>query len=257
MIVAIVQARMNSFRLPGKVLLNIDNDKTVIDYVIDQLSHCKLLDKIVVATTESKEDDRVYQFVLQKGIACFRGSESDVLDRYYKCAKEYSADAIVRITCDDPLIDPTIVDKVVEEFKTGKWDMVTNVFPRTYPHGTEVELFSFNSLSTAWKKAKLPSEREHVLPYLYKNPQVFRIKNVEYSENISHLRWTIDRKEDLEFVRAVVARISKKPILLQDILNVINEDKSLLNINKDYDSTEGMKKSLENDKEFLTNQGSI
>jgi len=113
MVVAIIQARMGSSRLPGKVLMDIENGKKIIEYVIGQLKHSKLLDEIVIATTELKEDEEIYQFVTKIGIPCFRGSEMDVLDRYYKCAKRYSAETIVRITSDNPLIEPTIVDKII------------------------------------------------------------------------------------------------------------------------------------------------
>lgn len=242
---------MGSSRLPGKVLMNIDSKMTVIHSVIDQLRYAKKIDKIVVATTGKQEDDKIHHTVGEIGIDCFRGSSEDVLDRYYQCARRYSANTVVRITCDNPLIDPTIADKVIDNFTSC--DVATNIFPRSYPQGTEVEVFSYNALEKAWNNAKLPSEREHVTPYFYNNTHRFNIKNVKYHEDISNLRWTIDRKEDLEFVRNVVSKIKKRPILLQDILGLISKEPHLVDINKNYNSKEGYLKSLEEDKKFLEN----
>lgn len=244
---AIIQVRVGSTRLPRKVLMKI-NDSTLLEFQIEQLRHSKLLNNIVIATTENKEDDVIYEMAKSLGVNSFRGNETDVLDRYYCCAKYFSIKHIVRINGDAPFIDPTIVDAVITFYKNGNFDYVSNFFKKTFPAGTEVEVFSFNTLKTTWKNAKKPSEREHVTPYIYNNPTKFRIGSVENNENVSNLHWTVDRKEDLDFVRHVYRHINKKPIFLSDIMRVLKEHPSLLDINKNTNSLEGYLKSLENDK---------
>ena len=243
----IVQARMNSSRLPGKVLLKIDNDNPILYYVINQVSISKILEKIIIATTDLDDDDQIEQFTKKIGIECFRGSADDVLDRYYQCAKKFSLSTIVRITADNPLIDPTIVDQVIKKFLSGSFDYVSNHIPRTFPQGTEVEVFSFKSLEYVWRKSQKHSEREHVTPYFYNNPNLFKIGSVSYDEDISYLRWTVDKYPDFELVKAIVSKIKKRPILMQDILELFYKDKNLFDINKDHILDEGYKKSLKKD----------
>ncbi len=192
----IIQARIGSTRLPGKVLKLLDEKNSQLFYVINQLRFCKNLEKIVVATTDSDEDNEIIKITSQLGITNFRGSTNDVLDRYYQCAKFFNLDPIVRITADNPLIDPELVDCVIKEFKNGEYDYATNFIPRTFPYGTEAEIFSFNALELAWKESKKLSEREHVTPYFYNNLNKFKIKKISYSKNFSHLRWTVDRESD-------------------------------------------------------------
>ncbi len=238
---------MGSTRLPGKVMLRIDEKNPVIYYVIKQISESKFCDKLVIATTTLLEDEKIVKFAKDMNISCFRGSVEDCLDRYYQCAKEFSLSTIVRITCDNPLIDPTLVDDAILFYKSNSYDYVTNCRPRTFPQGTEVEIFSFSALERAWKEAKKTSEREHVTPYLYNNPDQFKIFNIKNNENVSQLRWTIDRKEDLEFVKKIVSKIKKSPILMSDILKLLKIEPELININKDYIMDEGYLKSLKED----------
>lgn len=244
----IVQARMGSTRLPGKVLLPISNLDSVISHVIKQLQQSRLCNSIVIATTTNLEDDKIINISKEKDIPCFRGSSEDCLDRYYQCAIAFSFSIIVRITCDNPLIDPTLIDDAIETFTKGNYDYVTNCKPRSFPQGTEVEVFSFNALKKAWEEAKKPSEREHVTPYFYNNPDKFKIFNITNSENISNLRWTVDRKEDLELVRAIISKIKKSPILTTDILGLLKSEPDLIKINNNYIMDEGYHKSLEDDK---------
>jgi spore coat polysaccharide biosynthesis protein SpsF len=248
MIGCIIQARMGSTRLPGKVMMSIEKDKPLIFYVIEQLKSSKLCDKIVIATTKLKDDEIIVDFAKNNDIAFFRGSTEDCLDRYYNCAKTFGFSTIVRITCDNPLIDPTLVDDAIKLFNSGYFEYVTNCRPRSFPQGTEVEVFSFSALEKAWNEAKKPSEREHVTPYFYNNPDKFRIFTIKNAEDISNLRWTVDRKEDLEFVRIIVSKIKKTPILMKDILQLIKNEPSLIKINKNYIMDEGYLKSLEVDK---------
>jgi spore coat polysaccharide biosynthesis protein SpsF (cytidylyltransferase family) len=242
-----MQARMSSTRLPGKVMLRVDEKNPVLYYVIKQISESKLCDKLVIATTTSLEDEKIVKFAKDMNISCFRGSVEDCLDRYYQCAKEFSLSTIVRITCDNPLIDPALVDDAILFYKSNSYDYVTNCRERTFPQGTEVEIFSFSALEKAWKEAKKYSEREHVTPYFYNNPDQFKIFNIRNNENLSHLRWTVDRKEDLEFVKNIVSKIKKSPILMSDILKLLKMEPGLININKNYVMDEGYLKSLKED----------
>ena len=240
----IAQARMGSERLPGKVMKKIDDENPVLFYVINQLKFCKLVNNIIIATSTLVDDDIIEQFSKSNGVKCFRGSESDVLDRYYQCAKKFSLSIIVRITCDDPLIDPTIVDQAIEKFNSNSVDFVTNRLYRTFPFGTEVDVFSFQALEKAWQIAKQPSEREHVIPYFFNNPDKFRISNITHSPNLAYLRWTVDRITDLEFVREMVVRIKKRPILMNDILQILAKEPELKKINSENIPDEGFLKSL-------------
>ncbi len=187
MIGCIIQARMGSNRLPGKVLMKSDNGTPILYHVINQLRHCSKVKNLVIATTTNQEDDEIEKFADNNSVDVFRGNEKDVLDRYFQCAKKYSFSTIVRITADCPLIDPQIVDKVIEQFFSGNYDFATNTLTRTFPIGTDVEVFSFSALKRTWESAQLPSEREHVTPYL-RNERNFKIINVQNDKNISSLR---------------------------------------------------------------------
>jgi len=239
---------MGSLRLPGKVLMEIDSKNPVLYYVITQLQQCKLIDKIVIATTTLDEDKEIVKFVEKMGLPCFRGNPNDVLDRYYQCAKKFTFSGIVRITADCPLIDPIVVDQVIEKFNSETYDYATNSIPRTFPQGTDTEVFSFTTLEEAWKNAKKMSEREHVTPYIYNNKDKFKVLNFIHSKNISNLKWSVDRIEDLTLVRSIVSKIKKRPILMGDILELISKEPELININKNYIMDDGYLKSLKEDK---------
>ena len=251
MIGCIIQARMGSSRLPGKVMEKLDEDNTVLSYVIRQLKHSKFLDDIVVATTSLKRDEVIVDFLEREGIKYFCGDEENVLDRYYQCAKKFSMSEIVRIPSDKPLIDPDIVDKCIQIFLSKKYDYVTTFLEPSFPYGTEVEIFSFDALEKTWKNPKLPSEHENVTPYIYNNRDKFQIYNVKNSIDLSHLRWVVDRAEDLELVRQLVSKIDKDPILMQDILEVFKSDPKLAEINSNVRHDEGYQKSLKKDQEFI------
>ena len=258
MIGCIIQARMGSTRLPGKVMLNVENDKTVLHFVIKQLQNCKLVDKIIIATTTLEDDNKIANFSKDSGIDCFRGSSHNVLDRYYQCAKKYSISTIVRIPSDKPLIDPEIVDNVVSVFRNNSYDYITNFLSNpTFPSGTEVEIFSMNALKKAWKKAKLPSEKEHVTPYFANHEDEFKITHIENSENLSHLRLAVDKIEDLKLVRKIVSKIKKRPIMMKDIIDLFTKEPELVEINKNVNRKEGDLKSLKEDQEFLKNQSGV
>ena len=258
MIGCIIQARMGSTRLPGKPMLSVENDKTILYFVIKQLQSCKLVDKIIVATTTLEDDKQIANFSKHLGVDSFRGSSDNVLDRYYQCAKEYSVSTIVRIPSDKPLIDPEIVDNVVSMFMNSSYDYITNFLPNpTFPSGTEVEVFSINALKKAWEKAKIPSEKEHVTPYFANHEDEFKITHIENSENLSHLRWAVDRIEDLKLVRKIASKIKKRPILMKDIVELFSKEPELVEINKNVNREEGSLKSLKEDQEFLQNQSGV
>lgn len=251
MLGCIIQARMGSSRLPGKVLMLVDEMHPSLTYTINQLRACKLIDKIIVATTTNKEDDVISDHAIKLGIDIFRGDPEDVLSRYYHCAKKYSLSSILRVTADCPLIDPIIVDKGISIFLEKKYDYVTNTFPRTFPDGNETEIFTYASLEMAHLNAKLPSEREHVTPYFRNNKEKFSIFNFINTSDLSDLRWTLDYDVDLQLIRAIISKIKRKPIHMHDILQLFDKEPNLKEINKDHRPNEGYVRSLKQDEDFL------
>jgi len=243
MITAIIQARLNSSRLNKKILLKIEN-KNLLEHLFSQLSHSTQIDKKIIATTINKIDDEIENFAKLQNITFFRGNPLDVLDRYYRCAKFFNLETIVRISGDAPLIDPSIVDKTIEYYKKNNFDYVSNFFNRSYPIGTEIEIFSFKTLEKCWMNAKKSSEKEHVTPFIYNNPELFKIGHIEYKKNISHLHWTVDQIEDFKFVELIFKKIKKRPILMDDILELLENEPELLEINKNIDPFEGSRNLL-------------
>lgn len=203
-VVAIVQARMGSERLPGKVLQDICGN-SMLARVVQRASRIVGVDEVLVATTNESQDDRIESHCLTLGVPVFRGSESDVLDRYYQAAKRYDADVVIRITADCPLLDPTVSSRVLNQFLTHAPDYASNTILRTYPRGLDIEAMSFDALERAWFEAKQPYEREHVTIFMYEHPEKFRLLSVEadLDQDYSKFRWTVDTPEDLSFVRAV------------------------------------------------------
>jgi len=257
MIGCIIQARMKSQRLPGKVMMDVEKNNPLLNSVISQIKFSKLTEKLIIATSDSKEDDIISVFAKNNHIDYFRGNESDVLDRYYNCAKNFSISTIIRIPSDKPLIDPFLIDDVIDFFNSNSFDYVTTFLPPTFPSGTEVEIFSFSSLEYAWKNAKLPSEREHVTPFFYNNKDKFKIFNYENKKDLSKFRYAVDKSEDLELVRILMSRIKKRPIIMKDIIEQFELDPSLININKDIDYNEGYKKSKKEDIDFLIRKNNV
>tara|TARA_B110000014_G_C20123532_1_gene596753 strand:- start:385 stop:1155 length:771 start_codon:yes stop_codon:yes gene_type:complete len=251
MVDCIIQARMGSSRLPGKVMMKIDSKNSVLDLIINQLKYSKFLENIIIATTSKTEDDVIEKFCLKNSLRCFRGSEKDVLDRYYQCSKKFNLKHIIRITADCPLIDPEIVDKVIEKYKVGQFDYFTNILIRTFPIGTDVEIFSFETLEKMWKDAKLPSEREHVTTYIRNKKLDCKFGNLENVEKLGNLRFTLDRYEDLQLIKKITSKIHKNPILIKDVIKIVTDYPELLEINKNVENDEGMKKSLKIDSEYL------
>jgi spore coat polysaccharide biosynthesis protein SpsF len=204
-IVAIVQARMGSTRLPGKALLDLAGEPMLVR-VMNRLSRSEMVNDIVVATTNKPADDAIVALCRDRKWLYFRGSEEDVLDRYYRVAKIHQADVIVRITSDCPLIEPEVVDLVVQAFldRHPGIDYVSNIIPeRTFPRGLDTEVIASNALNLAWQEAENLTLREHVTPFIWRNPERFHKYNVLNENNFSHMRWTVDTSEDLKFVREI------------------------------------------------------
>ena len=236
----IVQTRTGSSRLPAKVMMKADDKFLMIDYVINQLNHSKLHDKIVIATTDLKRDDVISDHVTSRNIPCFRGDEKNVLERHYQCAKKYDFSTIVRIPSDKPLIDPTIVDSVIEKFQSNSYDYISNFSVdvndddgsiSSYPSGTEVEIFSFTALETAWKNATSEYDKEHVTPYIHNHLEKFKIFTLKSEKNMSQFRWALDYENDLKLIRIIISKIQKRPILMNDILELFEQEPDLTKIN--------------------------
>jgi len=242
--VALVQARMGSSRFPGKVLEDLCG-KPVLWRVVTRVRGASKVDRVVVATTDRGIDDPVARFCEEQGIACFRGSEEDVLDRFYQAAQAHHADVIVRITADCPLIDAAVIDRILERFGQGDCDYVSNIFRYTYPDGLDTEVFSFAALERAWQEARKPSEREHVTPYLRTGK--FRTANVESEFPVApgQYRWTVDHPADLEFVRKVYEALSGNGDFgFKAVLDRLKERPDLATIQVETISNEGYYRSL-------------
>ena len=250
--VAIVQARIGSSRLPGKVLAEIGGSP-LLAWVLTAAGAIAGVDEVILATTTHPQDRSLLALADTLGAIGFAGSEQDVLDRYFQAAKQFEADAVMRITADCPFLDPSISRKVLEQFLQGNVDYVSNCHPCTYPDGLDTEVFSFQTLERTWKEAQLPSEREHVTPYIWKHPELFRQGSVEHSVDFSKLRWSIDEPEDLEFARAVCARLAPAapPYSMEQILGVLRKSPELGEINAMHTRNENYYKSLEQDQKAL------
>lgn len=249
-IAAIVQARMSSTRLPNKVLTDIEG-KPLLWHLINRIRYSKHITEIIIATSNSENDKAILVFADQMGIKSYAGKIDDVLDRYYQAALENNIDIIIRITADCPLLDPIILDKIIQMYIEGNCDYVSNTMPPSFPDGLDVEVFSFEVLIKAWKQAKLSSEREHVTPYIRKNPNLFKLKNyTNDEEDLSYMRWTVDEKEDLEFIRKIYKYLFQKKeiFLMKDILELLKNKPELMKINNQYSRNEGYSKSLQEDK---------
>lgn len=248
MIAAIIQARVSSTRMPGKVLSKIEG-KPLLWHIIERVKKAKKIKKVILATTNRKEDKKLIAIAKEQSIDFYAGSENDVLDRFYQAAKKNHADIIVRITSDDPFKDPKIIDSFIRYFLNNKIDYLSNTIKPTYPEGLDVEIFNFKALEKTWKEAEKMSEREHVTPYIWKNPKKFKIKNLLYKKNLSYLRWTIDYPKDLKFAKEIYKRIyhKKKIFLMEDILKILDKEPKLKKINQGIPRNAGYLKSLKND----------
>ncbi len=249
-VVAIIQGRMSSSRLPGKILADIAG-QPMLTRVYTRTSRAKTLDEVIFATTTDASDDPVAEYCDFSGIPYTRGSLFDVLDRYYQTALQAKADVVVRITADCPVIDPELIDNVVNTLLEDKYDFVCNRLPppwtRTYPIGLDVEASTFKVLKKAWKEAKEPQHREHAMPYFYEgvrlttvsrqlqtglSPRGFNIALLHHTTDFGDYRWTVDTPEDLEFMREVYSRFDgRDDFTWKEVLDLVHDDPELMKIN--------------------------
>ncbi|HKJ40369.1 MAG TPA: glycosyltransferase family protein [Anaerolineales bacterium] len=249
-VVAIIQGRMSSSRLPGKILADIAG-QPMLQRVFIRTSRSASVFQTVFATTTDSTDDPVAEYCDFSGIPFTRGSQFDVLDRYYQAAKESKADVVVRITADCPVIDPKLIDNVVNTLLEGEYDFVCNRLPppfhRTYPIGLDVEACTFKVLEKAWKEAKEPQHREHAMPYFYEevqlsaisrqllegtSPRGFRIALLNHTTDFGDYRWTVDTPEDLEFMRQVYSHFDgRDDFTWKEVLDLVHDNPDLMKVN--------------------------
>ncbi len=249
----IIQARVGSTRLPKKVL-KIVKGMTLLEYEIKRLKLARGIDKIVVATSVKRGDDKIKNLCRRIKIDCFRGQEDDVLDRYYRCALLYPEyQNIIRVTGDCPLIDPLVVDQVIAFFEKNNFDYVSNVIKETFPDGMDIEIFTREALVLAAREAKLSSEREHVTPYIKKSRK-FRKGNFAAANDWSHFRLTVDEKEDFEVISFLIKN-SRLQAGYLDYISLLTKNPQIMFKNMHIIRNEGYLKSLRNDRAIIRNSG--
>lgn len=233
--VVIIQARMTSTRLPGKVLLPI-LDRPMLAFQIERLRRCREIDRLVIATTTNASDDVIVAFCAAAGIDCTRGSEHDVLSRYYEAAQRFAADTVVRVTSDCPLLEPELIDAAVLRYHTTPEhpDYLSNMLEPTWPYGMAVEVFSARSLADAQREATDPAEREHVTPFIYWRPQRYRLYSLKRHDDLSALRLTVDTPEDYELVRRIFTALypQNPDFTLTDVQALLTAHPDWLEINR-------------------------
>lgn len=238
-IVVIIQARMGSTRLPGKVMIKI-KDKTVLNHVVERIRCCKNVDDIIVATSLDKSNNAIEQECCHMKVKCFRGNEQDVLKRYYCAAKQNNADLIVRITSDCPVIDYNIIDKMIEKFlsedKIRNIDYMSNfdIVENTFPRGMDVEIIKFYALEKTYKEANKSYEREHVTPYIYNNPNKFKLMGYSNEEDLSKYRFTLDTKEDLQLITVIYNNLydNNNKFSMNNIIDFVKKNPQVIKINE-------------------------
>jgi len=233
-VVVIVQARMASTRLPGKVLKRV-LDKPLLEYQIERIRRVKSAEEIVIATTVNDGDRAIVELCDRLALPCFRGSEQDVLSRYYAAAVAFRADVVVRLTSDCPIIDPHVVERVLRHFleNATEFDYVSNCLTRTYPRGMDTEVFPFGILEEAYSEAAEPMDREHVTLFIYRQQRRFRLSNVAYHEDLSRHRWTVDTREDFALIRRIIENLYPRDpeFRMEDVLGLFDRDPGLFQIN--------------------------
>jgi spore coat polysaccharide biosynthesis protein SpsF len=228
---AIIQARLGSTRLPGKVLKKILG-KTVLEHIIERLSHAQRIDQIIIATSSFSENDQIADLAKQKGISCFRGDEDDVLNRFYQAALQYKGDIVVRITGDCPLVDPFVVDKIIDYHVSHGGDYTSNTIQRTFPRGIVAEVLTFDVLKRLCQMDLNPAYREHVTQYILHNPEQFKLNSFTQNEISfnTEWRWVLDTEEDFEFIQYVFSRLYNNDgslFRVEDIFNLITREKTV------------------------------
>lgn len=234
---AIIQARCGSTRFPNKVFALIDG-KPLLWHVVNRLKYATKIDDIIVATTVSEKDDKIEEWCKENNVHCFRGSEENVLNRYYSASEAFPSDYVLRITADDPFKEPKVIDAVITKLIEEGYDHVTNNLPPSFPEGLDCEAFKKSALDRSEKEAETAFEREHVTQYIYHHPEIFKIGNVSNPENISYLRWTVDKDVDFEMVKAVYAHrnpANKGILLMDEILEILKANPEIEKINSEVE----------------------
>jgi len=229
--IAVIQARMGSTRLPGKVLVPLGG-QSMLACVCRRAARAATLDGLLVATTDQPADAPVVDECRRLGIDVFRGNEQDVLDRYYQAARATGADVLVRITADCPLIDPELIDQVVRAMHRYRPDFASNVLERTYPRGLDTEVVAAATLARAWREAEHPYQRAHVMPYLYQHPELFRLHSVTGPHELGHWRWTVDSPDDLALVRAIFDTMGDDGFSWRDVRRLWEQRPELAQLNR-------------------------
>ena len=252
MIAAFIQARMSSTRFPGKVLKPILG-KPMLELEIERVRSSETIDRVVVVTSTSPEDKQIVDLCKKLNIDVFCGSLENVLDRFYQAAVRFKPDHIVRLTGDCPLIDPKVVDSMVQLYLGKGCDYGTNCMPPTYPDGLDAEVFTFKALEEAHHEAVLPSHLEHISLFFEEQPERFKIANLACSSDLSGFRWTVDEPKDFEFVKIIFESLyPANPLFgMENVLNLLKKNSELASLNKHFIRNEGVVKSKEKDKTFL------
>jgi len=250
--IAVIQARMGSTRLPGKILKPILG-VPMLARMLDRVKQAKKLDTIVLATTDKSEDDATATLATEAGVMVFRGSESDVLDRFYQAAKQAGAETVVRMTGDCPLMDPVVIDSVLAHFEDANGRVDYCGIPSNYPEGLDIEVFTFSALEEAAREARLPSEREHVTPYIKNHPERFTCETWrDGGRDNSSMHWSVDTQADFDFVTKIFEQLYpvNQSFAKDDVLKLLIQRPELLEINRGSTGYEGLAKSLKLDEEM-------
>lgn len=223
----------------------------MIERQVERTRRARAIARVVVATSDHASDDALASLCADMQVDCFRGSLNDVLDRYYRAAERYRANVVVRLTGDCPLIDPDVIDDAVHVYQQGQADYASNTLAPTYPDGLDVEVFSTKALECAWREATLPSEREHVTPFIYKHSERFRLAELRGDRDLSALRWTVDTPADYEFVSRVYEALypANPDFRLTDVLALLEREPHLHELNEGHRRNEGYAKSLREDRD--------
>jgi spore coat polysaccharide biosynthesis protein SpsF len=252
MILAILQARASSRRLPGKVLKPILG-RPMLALQLERVGRARRIDRLLVATSLDPSDDPIVAFCGEVGVGCFRGSLDDVLDRFYQAAVPQKPASVVRLTGDCPLADPAVIDRLIELHVARGDDYTSNTLTRTFPDGLDAEVMRFSCLEAAWREAELPSEREHVTPFIYHHPERFKLGGLSQAHDLSHWRWVVDEPADLAFIGRIYDALypTKPAFTTADVLRLLRERPDIAEMMGRAKTNEGYEKSLAADAAYL------
>jgi spore coat polysaccharide biosynthesis protein SpsF len=248
-VLTIIQARKGSTRLASKVLLDLEG-KTALEHVIDRVQQSKLTSEYIVATTINCEDLAIVKLCADLGVSVYCGCEHDPLERYYQATRLFGGDHIVRIKADCPMIDPEIVDAAIDLHLASGADYTTNTVRHTYPVGQDVEILTNRTLTKVWRSASLASEREHITLYISKHPELFQIRHLEYGEDLSAKRWTMDEPVDYELLRIIFKKLypENPSFRMREVLDFLSTRPELESINAHISVDAGVQKSMRQDR---------